>query len=394
MAIGGRAGDLSGKTEVKDDSIGTLKDKFRESTDKIRVIINGRKDKKDFRQEERDDLRREYTTAARLAKDISNRVTDETDSAKYLDFYKKLSERAASYGSVMKNEIPKTTMDDIKGLDNVKKLVDSFLFMAQNPEILKYYKMEGGLGVLMYGAPGTGKTMFAEAIANRMQLPLFIVTPADIFKSYVGASEQAVRAIFEDIESCPDGAVLFIDECESIFSRRTEKTEDYKSAVTTELLQRINGFGVDGSKRIMVGATNRPEMIDPAYLRYKRFSYLIHVTPPDEVARRAIIASKLKGIELSGITVDEIVAMTNASASKLTNMGYVPVEDAYYSAADICGIIEEACRLTLEKVQSRGSTRPLPLTRDVFETAFKQIPPGISATLLKKYEDFRKSIKS
>ncbi len=394
MAIGGRAGDLSGKTEGRDDSIGTLKDKFQEATNKIRVIINGRKDKKDFRQEERDELRREYTTAARLAKDISNRVTDEADSAKYLEFYKKLSERAASYGSVMKNEIPKTTMDDIKGLDNVKKLVDSFLFMAQNPEILKYYKMEGGLGVLMYGAPGTGKTMFAEAIANRMQLPLFIVTPADIFKSYVGASEQAVRAIFEDIESCPDGAVLFIDECESIFSRRTEKTEDYKSAVTTELLQRINGFGVDGSKRIMVGATNRPEMIDPAYLRYKRFSYLIHVTPPDEIARRSIIASKLKGIELSGITVDEIVAMTNASSSKLTGLGYVPVEDAYYSAADLCGIIEEACRLTLEKVQAQGMTRPLPLTRDVFETAFRQIPPGISASLLKKYEDFRKSIKS
>lgn len=398
MAIGGRAPEISGKgegkTEVKEDSIGALKDKFKETTDKIRKIIGGRNDKKDFRQEERDELRRLYTTAARLAKDISNRVTDEADSAKYFDFYKKLSDSAASYGSVMKNEIPKTTMDDIKGLDNVKKLVDSFLFMAQNPDILKYYKMEGGLGVLMYGAPGTGKTMFAEAIANRMQLPLFIVTPADIFKSYVGASEQAVRAIFEDIESCPDGAVLFIDECESIFSRRTDKTEDYKSAVTTELLQRINGFGVDGSKRIMVGATNRPEMIDPAYLRYKRFSYLIHVTPPDFDARKAIIESKLKGIALSGITLDEIVAMTNGTASQLTNMGYVPTEDAYYSAADICGIIEEACRLTLEKVQESGKRQTLPLTREVFEKAFKQIPPGISATLLQKYEDFRKSIKS
>ena len=395
MAIGGRGATPSNNNNnaEKDDSLAALREKFSASTAKIRSIIKGRGDKKDFRQEERDTLRREYMNAARVSKDISSRTTDEEEREKYLKYYKQLSEQAASYGSVMKNEVPKTTMDDIKGLDNVKKLVDSFLFMAQNPEILKYYKMEGGLGVLMYGAPGTGKTMFAEAIANRMQLPLFIVTPADIFKSYVGASEQAVRAIFEDIESCPDGAVLFIDECESIFSRRTDKTEDYKSAVTTELLQRINGFGVDGSKRIMVGATNCPWMIDPAYLRYKRFSYLIHVTPPDEAARRAIIEGKLKGIGLSGITVDEIVAMTNPSSTKLTSMGYVPVEGAQYSAADICGIIEEACRTMLEEVQAKGMTTPLPVTREAFEAAFKQIPPGISPEMFQKYVDFRKNIK-
>lgn len=394
MGIGGRPGTAPEKRS-KDgtESVDELKARFRQSTDKIRALLNGRGDKNDIHGEERDALRREYMTAARLAKQIAERLTDTTDSEKYEGFYTRLSKCAASYGSVMKNEIPKTTMDDIKGLDEVKRLVDSFLFMAQHPDILEYYKMDGGLGVLMYGAPGTGKTMFAEAIANRMQLPLFIVTPADIFKSYVGASEQAVRAIFEDIESCPDGAVLFIDECESIFSRRTENTQDYKAAVTTELLQRINGFGVDGSKRIMVGATNRPEMIDPAYLRYKRFSYLIHVTPPDEAARAAIIKSKLEGIELSGITVDEVVAMTDTDRPSLNGLSYRPVLGARYSAADLCGIIEEACRLTLEKVQAQRLDRPLPVTRDAFETAFRKIPPSISPELLEKYNSFRSSMK-
>ena len=201
--------------------------------------------------------------------------------------------------------MPDTTFDDVKGLEDVKKLVKSFLFMAQNPDVLKYYKLEGGLGMLMYGAPGTGKTMFAEAIANAMNLPLFIVTPADIFKSYVGESEQAVKQIFQEIDACPEGAILFVDECESIFSRRTQDTKDYKAAVTTELLQRINGFGVDGSKRIMIAATNRPDVIDPAYLRYKRFSHLIHVTPPDLEAKRAIIESKLSGIALDGVTAED-----------------------------------------------------------------------------------------
>lgn len=190
--------------------------------------------------------------------------------------------------------------------------------------------------------------MFAEAIANAMNLPLFIVTPADIFKSYVGESEQAVKQIFQELDACPDGAILFVDECESIFSRRTQDTKDYKAAVTTELLQRINGFGVDGSKRIMIAATNRPDVIDPAYLRYKRFSHLIHVTPPDLEAKRAIIESKLEGIALDGVTAEDVLDMTERLTVKDTPLGRVSVREAYYSAADICGIVEEACRLALE----------------------------------------------
>ena len=262
----------------KTDSVEKLEQEYAASIAEIRRILGGRKDRNDLRDEEKSRLRSEYSHAAQVARTLSQRVTGDAERKKYAEQYKQLSEVAASYGSVMKAKVPDTTFDDVKGLENVKKLVMSFLFMAQNPDILKYYKLEGGLGMLMYGAPGTGKTMFAEAIANAMNLPLFIVTPADIFKSYVGESEQAVKQIFQELDACPDGAILFVDECESIFSRRTQDTKDYKAAVTTELLQRINGFGVDGSKRIMIAATNRPDVIDPAYLRYKRFSHLIHVT--------------------------------------------------------------------------------------------------------------------
>lgn len=402
MPIGGRPGAVPDRAAAKDkksdgtESVEQLKIQYEEAKNKIRALIGGRSDKNDLKQETKDELRREYTKAARLAKQISQRLTDEKESAIYAEAHEKLSAKAASYGSVMKNEIPKTTMDDIKGNIEVKKLVDSFLFMAEHPEILKYYKIDGGLGVLMYGAPGTGKTMFAEAIANRMQLPLFVVTPADIFKSYVGASEQAVRAIFEDIESCPDGAVLFIDECESIFSRRTESTQDYKAAVTTELLQRINGFGVDGSRRIMIGATNRPDMIDSAYLRYKRFSYLIHIAPPDPSARKAIIESKLGNIALQGCTKADIVAMANEGRTIMGGSGEL-INDptkAQYSAADLCGIIEEACRLTLETIQERKLTTTLPVDRENFVKAFRKIPASISPELFKRYEDFRTSMKA
>lgn len=377
------------KEDKAEDSIESLEREFGESTDKIRQLLAGKKDKNSISEEVKTKLRAEYSRAAQIARTLSQRVTDEDEVKKYEDFFKRLSDTAASYGSVIKSRVPKTTFDDVKGLDNVKKLVKSFMFMAQNPEILKYYKLEGGLGMLMYGAPGTGKTMFAEAIANAMNLPLFIVTPADIFKSYVGESEQAVKQIFQEIDACPEGAILFVDECESIFSRRNQDTKDYKAAVTTELLQRINGFGVDGSKRIMIAATNRPDVIDPAYLRYKRFSHLIHVTPPDEEAKRAIIESKLSGIALDGITAAEVLDMSKGVTYKETALGMVAAQTAYYSAADLCGIIEEACRLALEKLQESGSTTPIPLTRDMFEKAFKKIPPSISQELLDEYNNFR-----
>lgn len=386
MAGIGRNNSVAAQAE----SIESLKKKFNEAHDRILKIRNNRKDKNDLSREEQAELRKEYLAASQIAKTLSERLNDEEESAKFAKYAKQLTEMAQKYGSSITGTVPKTTFDDVKGLDNVKKLVQSFMFMAQNPHILEHYKLEGGLGMLMYGAPGTGKTMFAEAIANAMQLPLFIVTPADIFKSYVGESEQAVKQLFQELDACEEGAILFVDECESIFSRRTQDTKDYKSAVTTELLQRINGFGVNGSKRIMIAATNRPDVIDPAYLRYKRFSHLIHVTPPDRDAKQAIIESKLKGIDLEGISQSDILDMTEKEITiNDPNVGPISQKAGFYSAADICGIIEEACRLAIEQMQKDGKTQPIALTREMFEKAFKKIPPSISAKLLDEYDNFR-----
>ena len=368
-----------------------LKKKLQQKVDEIRAKQGGKKDFNEMPETLRQELRLLYTEAARMAKDITKRTTDSKIIEEYEAHAKFFTSRAQALGSVMKGEVPETTFEDIKGLDKIKRLAKSFIFMARNSELLKYYKIKGGLGLLMYGAPGTGKTMFAEAIAHEMNLPLFVVTPADIFKSYVGASEQAVRDIFNEIDACPDGAILFVDECESIFSVRTNDTKDYKAAVTTELLQRINGFGVDGSKRIMIGATNRPDLIDSAYLRYKRFSHLIHVTPPDREAKAAIIEGKLKGIDLEpGLTYEQILDMTERTRVEQTALGAVTAPSAYYSAADLCGALEEACRLALEELEAKGESKPIPLRRDMFEAAFKKIPPSISAELLDTYDNFRK----
>ena len=399
-------GKNSSAPTTKKDSVEELKKQFEIAHDKIAKIKNNRKDKNDLSKEEQSELRREYLRMAQIAKTLSTRLTDEEESKKFANYVSQLTERAQQYGSSVSSTVPKTTFEDVKGLENVKKLVKSFMFMAQNPELLKHYKLEGGLGMLMYGAPGTGKTMFAEAIANAMHLPLFIVTPADIFKSYVGESEQAVKQLFQELDACPDGAILFVDECESIFSKRTQDTKDYKAAVTTELLQRINGFGVNGAKRIMIGATNRPDVIDPAYLRYKRFSHLVHVTPPDKEAKRAIIKGKLGikddgeqgDIKLADVTVEDILEMSERKKVSVDpNVGAYTDSAGYYSAADLCGVLEEACRLALEQMQDKGITdvkNAFPLTREMFEKAFKKTPPSISQELLETYDKFREQLDS
>lgn len=378
----------------KKSSIEELELRFQESVKRVQDKLQNKKDKNDLSEETKAELRAEYSLIAQLAKTISVRTTSYEVKAKYEDWYNKASNMAARFGSVIKSGKPKHTMDDIKGLDDVKALISSFMFMAEHPDALKHYGIEGGLGLLLYGPPGTGKTMFAEAIANKLNLPLFVVTPADIFKSYVGESEKAVRQIFQELEMCPEGAILFVDECESIFSKRSSDTKDYKAAVTTELLQRINGFGVDGSKRILVGATNRPDIIDSAYLRYKRFSHLVHVTPPDNNAIKAIIDSKLKKeIALLDITKDEIALMAyeRMGGNKVVE-GETMIDDrdAYYSAADICGIIEEACRLALEEMERKQTTAYVPLTRDMFEKAFEKNPPSISRKVYDEYKNFKK----
>ncbi len=362
-----------------------LRRKLDECLDGIRKVRGGKTNDSEITLEQRAELRGKYARAAQLAKSIADLPEMMTTDLgqQYDKMFRQLSDKAAEYGSAMKNVIPDTTYDDIKGLESVKKLVRSFEYMIAHPEVVKHYKLAGGLGMMLYGAPGTGKTMFAEAIANSLRLPLFVVTPADIFKSYVGASEEAVRQLFREMDACSDGAILFVDECESIFSRRDQDTKDYKAAVTTELLQRLNGFGVDGSKRIIIAATNRPDVIDPAYLRYKRFSHLVHIPPPDAEAMRQIIAGKLDGIELDGVNVEDVLFMAEMR-SQNAERGV-----AYYSAADLCGIVEEACRLALEKLQAAGSSAFIPLTRDMFEQAFERVPPSIPEELLRKYENFR-----
>ena len=364
-------------------TIEQLQAEYGAAKDKIRGLLGKKKDRNDLTDKERADLRAAYMVAAGIARKLSQRVNNAEHQKAYAEECKLLTEAAASYGSAAKSKIPDTTMDDVKGLHEVKRLIDNFIYIASRDDINKRYKLKGGMGILMYGPPGTGKTMIAEAIANKMQLPLFIISPAEIFKSYVGESEQAVKAVFDEIELCEDGAILFVDECESIFSKRSANQQDYKAAVTTELLQRMNGFGVNGSKRIMIAATNRPDAIDSAYLRFKRFSHQIYIPLPDAEAKLAILEGKIPKYDDGRPYFADDCTM-EWLLDRMCQPGM------NYSAADICGIVESACYNAITEMREKNSPTTLPLTREMFEKAIRANPPRLLEEDLKIYQNFNR----
>ena len=165
MAGIGRANkkEDNGVTKV---SIEELERQFDEYKLRVHSKIKNVKDKYDLPDEIKAELRADYSKMAQIAKTIASRATSEEKVAKYEEYYKKASDAASKYGSVIKSSKPEHTMDDIKGQDNVKALVSSFVFMAEHPDALKHYGIKGGLGLLLYGPPGTGKTMFASARRN------------------------------------------------------------------------------------------------------------------------------------------------------------------------------------------------------------------------------------
>lgn len=361
----------------KNNSIESIKKEYGEAKLKVQKAYATYKTKRDPNMEDKKTMRGCISVCTSLAKKLSELVESEQEKNAYKKDFMFWVEKSQSFGSTVKGEIPKTKLTDVKGLRNVKDIIYNFIHITKHPEILKAYNLSTGLGLLMYGPPGTGKTLIAEAIANELEVPFFLVTPSDIFKSHVGESEEAVKLLFYDIECCEEGAVLFIDECESIFSRRDENTERYQAAVTTELLQRMNGFGISGDKRVIIAATNRPEMIDPAYLRYKRFSNVVLVDLPDREAMTAIIEAKLKKMPIDpSLNISDLVDIAMEEGRNL-------------SGADITGIIESTALRAVQIIRDRNLDAPINLTLDMFKESFDKHLQSISDEALQEYYNFK-----
>lgn len=237
-------------------------------------------------------------------------------------------------------EVPEVRWTDIGGLDSIKQeLIEVVEWPLKFPEAFEAIKTKPPKGVLLYGPPGTGKTLLAKAIATESQANFISIKGPELLSKYVGESERTVREIFRKARQAAP-VIVFFDEIDSIVPTRgtvfdTGVTERVVSQILTEL------DGLEELKSVvLVAATNRPDMIDPALLRPGRLDRLIYIKPPDLIEREIIFNIHLKGKPLQDIDIGKLA---------LRSEGYV--------GADIEAICREAAMLAMRDYIKQGMDR-------------------------------------
>jgi len=202
------------------------------------------------------------------------------------------------------------SMDDVAGLKEAKEeIVQKVIEPNKHPEIFKRFNKAKGGGILLYGVPGTGKTMLAQAIAHEIDAKFFSVKCSDILSKWVGDAEQNIRNLFQEAKKYPT-SIIFFDEFEAIAPKRDTYSTVMKRVVP-ELLTQIQGFEKNDNNLIVIAATNRPWDIDTAFLRPGRFDRRIYVPLPDYEARQAIVKNKLKNVPCDqDLDLDNIAEIT------------------------------------------------------------------------------------
>ncbi len=199
------------------------------------------------------------------------------------------------------SEIPNVSLDDVAGLENVKQSVQMrVLLPIKHPEIFKKFKKKAGGGILLYGLPGTGKTMIAKAIAHEANANFYSIKCSDIVSKWFGEAEHNIKNLFNEARK-HERAIIFFDEFEALATKRGGNST-VMNRIVPELLSQIQGFSDNNNKMLLLlAATNCPWAIDSAMLRPGRFNELIYVPLPDYEARLFIIKKNLldTGIPLS-----------------------------------------------------------------------------------------------
>ena len=212
------------------------------------------------------------------------------------------------------------TLDDVAGLNEAKDEIRKLVVEPQlHPEIYKRFKKNKGGGILLYGVPGTGKTMLAKAIASELDAEFYSVKCSDIASKWFGDSEQNIKNLFKEARSHKT-SIIFFDEFEALGTKRDTNSTVMKRVVP-ELLAQMQGFEESENTLLLIAATNRPWDIDSAFLRPGRFNTPIYVPLPDYEARKAIITKQLQDVPLApNFSFKNVINVTEGfNGSDVTN---------------------------------------------------------------------------
>jgi cell division protease FtsH len=251
---------------------------------------------------------------------------------------------AKSKAKLITKDMPKTTFSDVAGADEAVEELQEIKEFLQEPAKFQAVGAKIPKGVLLYGQPGTGKTLLARAVAGEAGVPFYSISGSDFVEMFVGVGASRVRDLFEQAkENAP--AIVFIDEIDAVGRHRGAGMgggHDEREQTLNQLLVEMDGFDVRGGV-ILIAATNRPDVLDPALLRPGRFDRQIQVDAPDLAGREKILQVHARGKPLAGdIDLDSVARRTPG-----------------FSGADLANVLNEAALLTARSDQKLITNKAL-----------------------------------
>ncbi len=266
-------------------------------------------------------------------------------------------------------ETPNVTWEDVGGLEEVKqKLVEAVEWPLKQPQVFERMGIRPPRGILLYGAPGTGKTMLAKAVAKESEANFILVNGPGLLSMWVGESERALREIFKKARQAAP-TIIFFDEIDALAPRRglgdSSRTGE---RMVNQLLTEMDGLE-ELNDVVVIAATNRPDILDSALLRPGRFDRIVYIPVPDEKGREKILNIHIKGMPLEkDINIKELAKKTQG-----------------YAGADLEAVCREAAMIAL-----REDIKNKTVSNAHFQKALEVVRPSVSKEVEEAYKKLEK----
>lgn len=290
------------------------------------------------------------------------------------------SENVETASKTPKTSTPKSsskiTFDDIAGLEEAKSAFkEKVVYAFEHKELYEKYGKKVGGGLLLYGLPGTGKTMFAEAASNETDALFIPIKCSDIKSKWYGESEANVKKIFEKARKAKK-AIIFFDEFEAIGAKRTDSGENGNNDLVPQILAEMQGVGSSSATSIImvIAATNKPWAIDSAFLRPGRFDEKIYIPLPDFEARKKLFELKLKTVPQEGFDFEYLANTTDG-----------------FNGADIGAFCDKLKMLAINKSIATGTE--CPITMDEVAQVQGSIKSSVSNEDIERLLEFKEQYR-